>query len=308
MEETNGTAQTIEGLEIFDEIEVQQPDNVEMGAPRVRLKWFTPDGDDLVAHMARVSNSSAKLGDPGAKLIGFLLRNHHWSPFEMVNLCLEIHTERDISAQILRHSKEFRFQEFSTRYAEVEDLRWSVECRFQDNKNRQNSFEPGDVADLRFGPDQLSQEQVQSYWDAVVNESRVRPLEAYKWALEHGMAKEVARRILPFGMIPTVMYINSNLRGWIHYLAERTKPGVQKEHREIALGVEPIFAENFPQVWQAVLAMRDAEDHRNWKIDQFDQIERILQIRENGNAPASPADYLRGMFATIESGEGRQPR
>jgi thymidylate synthase (FAD) len=217
--------------------------------------------------MARVSNPKATLDDPSAKLIKFLIRNRHWSPFEMVNLCLEIHTERDISAQILRHSKEFRFQEFSTRYAEVEDLRWSTECRFQDNKNRQNSIE--------YDPDKHDDPEVEktvSYFDAVVNETRERSLEAYRELLERGVAKECARRILPIGLCPTVMYINSNLRGWIHYLAERTKSGVQKEHREIALAVEPIFAEHFPMVWDAVI--EDRADHaiKDWKVEQFDHI------------------------------------
>ncbi len=259
--------------------QMPEPDNVEMGAPRVRLKWTTPEGDDLLAHMARVSNPKANLGDPGAKLIGFLIRNHHWSPFEMVNMCLEIHTERDISAQILRHSKEFRFQEFSTRYAEVEDLRWYAECRFQDNKNKQASYDEMDpfIIGRLFGDDSLSADQVVSYWDALVNETRVRSLDGYRWALEHGVAKECARRILPFGLCPTVMYINSNIRGWIHYLAERTKPGVQKEHRQIALAVEPHFAEHFPQTWQAVLDMHHAEAVREHKIEEYDRIREMFR-------------------------------
>lgn len=270
------------------------PDSVDFGAPRVRFKWATPDGDKLVAHIARVSNSKATLDDPSEKLIKYLIRNRHWSPFEMVNLCLEIHTERDISAQILRHSKEFRFQEFSTRYAEVEDLRWSTECRFQDHKNRQNSFTAEDQLDYverrvgqkidtgsSTGAILLEEEgkrieQTVSYFDAVVNETRERSLEAYRELLERGVAKEVARRILPIGLCPTVMYINSNLRGWIHYLAERTKPGVQKEHREIALAVEPIFAEHFPMVWDAVIEDRADQAIKDWKIEQFDHIGDVL--------------------------------
>lgn len=264
--------------------------NVDFGAPRVRLKWYTPDGDKLVAHIARVSNSKATLDDPASKLIKYLIRNRHWSPFEMVNLCLEIHTERDISAQILRHSEEFRFQEFSTRYAEVEDLRWSTECRFQDHKNRQNSFTASDQAEYiknRIGQKietgsgsgavllQKEAERIDqtvSYFDAVVNEARERSLEGYRELLERGVAKECARRILPIGLCPTVMYINSNLRGWIHYLQERTKPGVQKEHREIALAVEPIIAELFPMVWDAVIEDRAEHTLREWKIEQFDKI------------------------------------
>lgn len=274
--------------QIFDHFDTEKPDvpdNVDFGAPRVRLKWYTPQGDKLVAHMARVSNTKAKLEDPADKLIGFLIRNHHWSPFEMVNLCLEIHTERDISAQILRHSKEFRFQEFSTRYAEVEDLRWSTECRFQDSKNRQNSFsldqvleggKPIDAVQVGGRDEQVDAEVIVSYFDAVVNETRSRSLEAYRQLLEYGVAKECARRILPFGLCPTVMYINSNLRGWIHYLAERTKPGVQKEHREIALAVEPIFAACFPMVWKAVLAYRAEEERKVQNLAEFAAIEAIF--------------------------------
>lgn len=262
--------------------DAETPDSVEFGAPRVRLKWFTPDGDAMLAHMARVSNPKAKKEDPAERLIGYLLRNHHWSPFEMVNLCVEIYTERDISAQILRHSKEFRFQEFSTRYAEVEDLRWSTECRFQDLKNRQGSRtveeamaltaddpEPGFIGGFDI-------EGTVSYFDAVVNETRVRSLEAYRELLERGVAKEVARRILPIGLMPTVMYINSNLRGWIHYLAERTKPGVQKEHREIALAVEPVFAAYFPLVWKAVVEYRQEQETNNWRVEQMIGIEQEL--------------------------------
>lgn len=291
------------GQQVYDHFADQQ--SVDFGAPRVRLKWYTPQGDALVAHMARVSNTKAKLDDPAEKLIGYLIRNHHWSPFEMVNLCLEIHTERDISAQILRHSKEFRFQEFSTRYAEVEDLRWATECRFQDLKNRQGSFTVEDILDnarvsvstdpALAGADVGATvaiingypvDETASYFDAVVNETRTRSLEAYRELLERGVAKECARRVLPIGLCPTVMYINSNLRGWIHYLAERTKPGVQKEHREIALAVEPHFAACFPLVWQAVLAYRAELERRDWKVEQYDQIYSLFSahFEKNGGS------------------------
>lgn len=289
--------QVFDHFNVFDEH--TPPDNVDFGAPRVRLKWYTPQGDKLVAHMARVSNTKAKLEDPADKLIGFLIRNHHWSPFEMVNLCLEIHTERDISAQILRHSKEFRFQEFSTRYAEVEDLRWSTECRFQDPKNRQSSLTVEQVDEItgvkpyEGGPNLTASlvsghpvDATVSYFDAVVNETRERSLEAYRELLARGVAKECARRILPFGLCPTVMYINSNLRGWIHYLAERTKPGVQKEHREIALAVEPIFAACFPMVWKAVLAYRAEMEDKERRVLEHRQIEALFSahFEQNGGS------------------------
>lgn len=215
------------------------PDSVDFGAPRVRFKWSTPDGDRMIAHMARVSNPSASLDDPSWRLINFLLRKHHWSPFEMASMCLEIHTERDISAQILRH-RSFSFQEFSTRYAAVEELRWSSECRWQDPKNRQGSFtaehlramaDPDDLGAL-----DLNLEATVAYFDAVINETRVRSMEAYQELLGRGVAKEVARRILPIGLMPTTMYMTGTVRSWLHYCSERTKPEVQKEHRLIAMG------------------------------------------------------------------------
>lgn len=258
---------------------------------RTRLIWATPGGDDLVAYMARVSNSKATIRDPSERLIGYLLRNHHWSPFEMVNMCIELHTERDISAQILRHSKEHRFQEFSTRYSKVEELRYGTECRFQDSKNRQNSFTveeasagglPIDAAQVSSTNEQLSVDQIVSYFDALVNESKVRSEEAYNWMLEHGVAKEVARRVLPFGLTPTKMYVNSNVRGWMHYLSERTKPGVQKEHRELALQIELVFQETYPLVFAA---WKREQGRTELREKYADTVETFLSMLEDGEYP-----------------------
>lgn len=245
---------------------------------KVRLIWATPNGDQMIGYMARVSNSSAKPEDEASKLIGYLLRNHHWSPFEMAGMCVEIRTQRDISAQILRHWSS-RFQEFSTRYAEVEDLLAHTECRFQDHKNRQNSWTREQILVMLDGADDginleegkllfpaairdeivsneallKHMEDTESYWDALVNESRVRALEGYQEALRRGVAKEVARRILPFGLIPTKLYMVNNMRGWLTYTAERTKAGVQKEHRVIAVDVLLQMASCFPAVVEAAL-------------------------------------------------------
>lgn len=276
--------------------------SIDMGAPRVRLKWYTPRGDQLLAHMARVSNTKATEDDPADKLIGYLLRNHHWSPFEMVNLCVEVHTERDISAQILRHWS-LKFQEFSTRYAEVEELRWSTECRFQDAKNRQNSYTveevafsgvklPIDAEVVENRDEQIDVEQVVSYFDAVVNETRTRSMEAYQQLLKYGVAKECARRILPIGLMPTVMYINGNLRSWITYCMERTKPGVQKEHREIALAIEPVIASCFPLVWKAVEKYRADQGQNQWKLNTFEDIQRTLEKAGFNGNPASEVERL----------------
>ncbi len=255
----------------------------------VSLIWATPNGDQLIADMARVSNSKAQPGDPADRLISFLLRNHHWSPFEMVNMCVEIHTERDISAQILRHSKEFRFQEFSTRYAEVEDLRYGTECRWQDPKNRQSSQTYDDMC-IDGTPREIDNlDATLSYFDAVVNETRERSLEAYRELLSRGVAKECARRILPIGLMPTRMYINSNVRGWVHYLAERTKPGVQKEHREIALALKAVFDATFPMV---ASALRTIEKERQKRERYADVLEGwVHDSKTTGMAP-SPADFV----------------
>lgn len=223
---------------------------------RVSTIWATPNGDVNIAYLARVSNSKATPDDPGERLIGFLLRNHHWSPFEMSSLCLEIRTQRDISAQILRH-RSFSFQEFSTRYAAVEELLAVTECRFQDTKNRQSSLTLAEyLTDGRCHEDMTDEagaEGTAAYFDAVVNETRVRSLEAYQELLRRGVAKEVARRILPIGLMPTKLYMTGTVRSWLHYCAERVKPGVQKEHRVIAIHALNELFRNFPMVTKAAI-------------------------------------------------------
>lgn len=223
---------------------------------RVSTIWVTPNGDTNIAYLARVSNSKAQPGDPGDKLVGFLLRNHHWSPFEMSSLCLEIRTQRDISAQILRH-RSFSFQEFSTRYAAVEELLAVTECRFQDSKNRQSSLTLAEyLTDGRCHEDMTDEagaEGTAAYFDAVVNETRVRSLEAYQELLRRGVAKEVARRILPIGLMPTKLYMTGTVRSWLHYCSERTKPGVQKEHRVIAIHALNELFKAYPMVTKAAI-------------------------------------------------------
>lgn len=231
--------------------------------------WVTPDGDSLIAYQARVSNPKATKDDPSSRLIGYLIRNHHWSPFQMANLCVEINTTRDISAQIIRHQSA-HFQEFSTRYADVESLIWFRECRFQDDKNRQNSFTADQVHDADDSPDKMmALDETVAYWDALVNEARVRSEEGYAEARRRGVAKEVARTILPIGLIPTKLYMNGTVRTWMHYLFERTKPGVQKEHRDIALKIELIFKEAFPDTYEAYLAWKTEERRKQKLWDLF---------------------------------------
>jgi len=193
---------------------------------------------DQIAYCARVSNpSNQNTSLTSEKLIRYLIKNQHWSPFEMVNVCLEIDTTRDIARQILRH-RSFSFQEFSQRYADASQLGFEPrEARYQDTKNRQNSTE----LDLNVDDDRRLAYQ----WELIQNDILKRIKETYGWALEKGIAKEQARTILPEGMTKSRMYMNGTLRSWIHYIQLRSANGTQKEHREVALAcaeaIEPIF-------------------------------------------------------------------
>jgi thymidylate synthase (FAD) len=202
-----------------------------------KLIWSTPNGDDLVAYMARVSNPKASVGDPSERLIAYLLRNGHWSPFEMVNAVVEINTTRDISRQILRH-RSFSFQEFSGRYAAYDTLAEPREARLQDSHNRQNSLATDD-------------DELKAWW--IEQQVAVRDLAGatYQEALERGVAKEVARAVLPEGMTPTRMYMNGTLRSWIHYFQARCEPGVQKEHRDLAIALRGLVFSRFPLIAKA---------------------------------------------------------
>lgn len=187
---------------------------------------------DLVAYCARVSNPANQNNtQTNEKLIRYLIKNNHWSPLEMVSVCLEIETTRDIARQILRH-RSFSFQEFSQRYA-VADLGFECkEARLQDKKNRQNSIQTDNV-------------DLQNEWEAQQKRVADNAQEAYKWALENGIAKEQARAVLPEGMTLSRMYMNGTLRSWVHYISLRSGNGTQKEHRDIAIAcakaIEPIF-------------------------------------------------------------------
>ena len=190
---------------------------------------------ELVAYCARVSNPANQQNtETNEKLIRYLIKNNHWSPLEMVNICLEIETTRDIARQMLRH-RSFSFQEFSQRYA-VADLGFVTrEARLQDKKNRQNSIETED-SDL------------EEKWDSVQELLGDHAEAAYKWALDHGIAKEQARSVLPEGMTKSRMYMNGTLRSWVHYIQLRSGNGTQKEHREIALKCAEQIATIFPMI------------------------------------------------------------
>jgi thymidylate synthase (FAD) len=193
---------------------------------------------DQIAYCARVSNPSNQNTDtPSDKLIRYLIKNQHWSPFEMVSVCLEINTTRDIARQILRH-RSFSFQEFSQRYADASQLGFEErEIRLQDTKNRQNSIE----IDIKID----EQRQLAYQWEIMQKNLLETVKNNYDWALAKGVAKEQARAILPEGMTKSRMYMNGTLRSWIHYIQLRSENGTQKEHREVAIAcakaLEPVF-------------------------------------------------------------------
>ena len=197
--------------------------------------------EDMIVYMARVSNPKTQTfnSDP-ARLIRYLIKNQHWSPFELVNVVMEINTTRDIARQILRH-RSFAFQEFSQRYADpTKDLGFELrEARLQDTTNRQNSIETDD-------------KELQDKWNlmqqAVVNNAE----HAYNWAIDNGIAKEQARAVLPEGNTQSRMYMNGTLRSWIHYCELRRSNGTQKEHMEVANDCWKIISDKFPNVARAL--------------------------------------------------------
>ena len=199
------------------------------------------DLQELIAYAARVSNPSNQDNtETSEKLLRYLIRENHWSPFEMVSACIEVTTTRDIARQLLRH-RSFSFQEFSQRYADpTQDLQFKFkDARLQDSKNRQNSIELSDMMDSDQRVD-LEFNWLQKQAE-VVNEAR----KSYEWAIENGIAKEQARAVLPEGIMESRLYVNGTIRSWIHYVGLRTGHGTQKEHIELAQdcakALEPIF-------------------------------------------------------------------
>lgn len=188
---------------------------------------------DQVAYCARVSNPSNQNNtETSEKLVRYLIKNQHWSPLEMVSVCLEVETTRDIARQILRH-RSFSFQEFSQRYADASQLGFETrQARLQDLKNRQNSVETDNLA-------------LHTWWENYQKEVIRIAGDAYQFALDKGIAKEQARAVLPEGITKSRMYMNGTLRSWVHYIQLRSGNGTQKEHQEVALAcanaIEPIF-------------------------------------------------------------------
>lgn len=203
-----------------------------------KLIWATPDGDNLVGYLARVSNTKAQLGDPSDRLINYLIYHKHWSPFEMVNACVEINTTRDISHQIIRH-RSFSVQEFSGRYAEYDALLGGRELRLKGATNRQGSIPCDDP-------------EFHATFEGWGREISSAAGSNYRRMLDAGVANEVARSFLPEGLVPTKMYVNGTLRSWIHYWSVRCTPETQKEHRIIAEATRDVILGHFPEIAKAI--------------------------------------------------------
>ena len=193
---------------------------------------------DLIAYCARVSNPSNQANtETTSKLLGYLIKHKHWSPFEMASACIEIETTRDIARQLLRH-RSFSFQEFSQRYANISDLSDDFvlrEARLQDPKNRQNSIENTD-------------ERLQMMWEAKQGDVIRAAKESYKWAIENGIAKEQARAVLPEGNTVSRLYVNGTIRSWIHYIELRSSNGTQKEHMELSREIAKAIGQIYPNI------------------------------------------------------------
>lgn len=192
--------------------------------------------EELIAYCARISNPANQFNtETSGRLIKYLIKNKHWSPLDMVDVTIELEPTRDIGRQILRHQS-FKFQEFSQRYAEVSalnDMFEISECRLQDTKNRQNSIETDDEDLAEWWKNE------QEYLISVVTE-------IYNTALAKGIAKEVARKVLPEGLTKTRMHMKGSIRSWIHYLEVRCDIATQKEHRDIAMSLAKVLSEVFP--------------------------------------------------------------
>ena len=190
--------------------------------------------EELIAYCARVSNPANQDNPDSERLLKYLVKNKHWSPFEMVHIIMEIQTTRDIGRQILRH-RSFSFQEFSQRYAAVAEMSEPREARLQDQKNRQNSIETGNM-------------DLISDWNTWQEEILDLAERAYSWGIKNGVAKEQARVVLPEGLTMSRMYMSGSLRSWIHYCELRMGNGTQKEHRLIAEQCWNVIVEQFPSL------------------------------------------------------------
>jgi len=202
------------------------------------LVHITPNAEELISYMARVSNPfNQNNNETAPRLIRYLIEHQHWSPFEMVNMCVSIETTRSIAAQILRH-RSFSFQEFSQRYAQVTEQAQVPELRRQDTKNRQNSID-----DLHRSSKEFFERKIEHLY--------AECYDVYQQLLDAGIAKECAREVLPMAA-PTKLYMNGSIRSWLHYCNLRTSNGTQKEHAQIAAQVQDILYQHLPNVSEAM--------------------------------------------------------
>ena len=195
------------------------------------------EAQDIIAYCARVSNPSNQNNtETNEKLLKYLIKHKHWSPFEMVSACLEIQTTRDIGRQILRH-RSFSFQEFSQRYANpVDELEFETrEARLQDLKNRQNSVF-------------IYDKKLQADWEKEQQRVITLSKQVYQWAIKKGIAKEQARAVLPEGLTQSKLYVNGTLRSWIHFIELRSANGTQKECSQVAIACAKVISEIFPLI------------------------------------------------------------
>ena len=202
----------------------------------VHMIWSTPNAEATIAYCARVSNPANQTNnDTAPKLLKYLQEHKHWSPFEMASVCLEINTTRDIARQILRH-RSFSFQEFSQRYAEVQGFAEPDEPRLQNLKNRQSSLEVND-------------EYLSQWWKSMQVRMCHEADMLYQMALNKGIAKEVARKLLPEGLTMSRMYMAGTVRSWMHYIDVRTGPETQKEHRDVAEKCRDVLKLTLPSLF-----------------------------------------------------------
>lgn len=206
----------------------------------VKLIWITPDAERLIAQIARVSNPSNQDNPNFKQLLMYMVKNAHWSPFEMASACFEINTTRDIGRQILRH-RSFSFQEFSQRYADVSALPPVAfrECRLQDIENRQNSVPTTD-------------EPTTDAWLGIQKHVYDTAVAHYKDALNMGVAKEQARALLPEGLTPSRLYMSGTIRSWMHYTELRSDVSTQKEHRVLSSAISEELKRHLPTVWSVL--------------------------------------------------------
>jgi thymidylate synthase (FAD) len=245
-------------------------------SPSVKLIWITPNAEDQMVYCARVSNpKSQEEGKSPDRLIRYLAKHKHWSPFEMASACFEISTTRDIAAQILRH-RSFSFQEFSQRYS-VTDLLGHAplpELRLQDHTNKQNSLEDD------FGI--LAEE-----FEERIKELFQQSEQLYQDMLRRGTAKECARKVLPL-QTPTRMYMSGTIRSWIHYLQVRGGVETQLEHRQIAESIKGILKEHLPVIHETLLCPPTKPESelplplsRPERLSPFVRLGRIIGLKPN---------------------------